>query len=77
MVEYEVEELIEQIPSKYALVVAVARRARQLVASDDLEGRERPVSRALAEIAQAARDSRALEGGWPAPEDAEAWPQGA
>ncbi len=51
MVDPQVEAMIEQSPSKYALVVAVARRARELLEGDDVEARERPVSRALAEIA--------------------------
>jgi DNA-directed RNA polymerase omega subunit len=51
MVDPQVETMIEQSPSKYALVVAVARRARELLEGDDVEARERPVSRALAEIA--------------------------
>ena len=51
MVEPQVESMIEQTPSKYALVVAVARRARELLEGDDMEARERPVSRALQEIA--------------------------
>ncbi len=51
MVDPQVEAMIEQSPSKYALVVAVARRARELLEGDDMEARERPVSRALAEIA--------------------------
>ena len=51
MVDPRVEAMIEQSPSKYALVVAVARRARELLEGDDMEARERPVSRALLEIA--------------------------
>lgn len=51
MVDPQVEMMIEQSPSKYALVVAVARRARELLEGDDMEARERPVSRALMEIA--------------------------
>lgn len=47
----QVESMIEQTPSKYALVVAVARRARELLEGDDMEARDRPVSRALQEIA--------------------------
>jgi len=50
VVDAQVETMIEQSPSKYALVVAVARRARELLEGDDVEARERPVSRALAEI---------------------------
>ncbi|MCL6595453.1 MAG: DNA-directed RNA polymerase subunit omega [Firmicutes bacterium] len=50
MVDPRVEAMIEQSPSKYALVIAVARRARELLESDDPEARDRPVSRALAEI---------------------------
>ena len=51
MVDPQVEAMIEQSPSKYALVVAVARRARELLEGDDPEARDRPVSRALQEIA--------------------------
>jgi DNA-directed RNA polymerase omega subunit len=51
VVDPVVEAMIEAAPSKYALVIAVARRARELVDSGDPDARDRPVSRALWEMA--------------------------
>lgn len=51
MVDPAVDGMIEESSSKYALVVAVARRARELVDGDDLDARAYPVTHALWEMA--------------------------
>lgn len=51
MVDPAVDSMIEESSSKYALVVAVARRARELVDGDDLDARAYPVTHALWEMA--------------------------
>lgn len=80
MVDTEVEQMMELVASKYALVVVVARRARQLVAGEDPEARDRPVSRALVEAAMAIRQNRSIpadEREWAVLEAGEDWTQSA
>ncbi|MDR3288441.1 MAG: DNA-directed RNA polymerase subunit omega [Peptococcaceae bacterium] len=54
MKQPSLDELMENVDSKYSLVVAAAKRARKIMENpaDDLVQGEKPVSTALNEIAE-------------------------
>jgi DNA-directed RNA polymerase subunit omega len=53
MMQPPLEQLVTQLDSKYTLVVAAAKRARQLLddGAEDEPGRPKPVTQALWEMA--------------------------
>lgn len=53
MIEPSLDELMQHVDSKYTLVILAAKRARQILEQEgDEGGREKPVTRALREIAR-------------------------
>jgi DNA-directed RNA polymerase subunit omega len=53
MMQPTLDELVARVDSKYTLVVLAAKRARQILEREgDEEGKEKPVTRALWEIAR-------------------------
>ena len=64
MLEPPMNQLLEQVPSRYMLVNVVARRARQIAEEAEMTGvhlQEKPVTMAINEVADGKLDASGLD----------------